>query len=110
MDSTRPFKLSMDRVFSMKGFGTVVTGTVSSGVLGSDDELRSQDGSTMKVRGIQVHGESVEKAGIGNRTAISVIGVEKAELGRRGVGSWRRTGAHLHARRGRMWSIPWKSH
>ena len=82
IDSTRPFKLSMDRVFSMKGFGTVVTGTVSSGVLGSDDELRSQDGSTMKVRGIQVHGASVEKAGIGNRTAINVIGVEKAELGR----------------------------
>ena len=81
-DATRPFKLSMDRVFSMKGFGTVVTGTVSSGVLGSDDELSSQGGSTMKVRGIQVHGESVQTAGIGNRAAINVIGVEKAELGR----------------------------
>ena len=82
-DDTRPFKLSLDRVFSMKGFGTVVTGTVTSGVLNDSDELISDAREIQsKVRGIQVHGEKQTQALTGSRTAINLQGVEKNELKR----------------------------
>ena len=82
-DDSRPFKLSLDRVFSMKGFGTVVTGTVTSGVLNDFDELIStHSGVQSKVRGIQVHGNKQSRAATGSRAAINLQGVEKAELKR----------------------------
>lgn len=82
-DLSRPFKLSMDRVFSMKGFGTVVTGTVTSGVLRASDTLESVHGEKQsKVRGIQVHGEAREEAPVGSRAAVNLQGVEKGELRR----------------------------
>jgi len=80
---SRPFKMSMDRVFSMKGFGTVVTGTVTSGEVHDSDSLEAVQGAvTAKVRGIQVHGESKDSVQAGSRTAINLQGVEKSDLKR----------------------------
>jgi len=80
-----PFRLPVDRVFAMKGFGAVVTGTSISGrvTLGEDLQLYPGD-QIAKVRGIQVHGQSVEQVEAGHRTAINLQGVETDEL-RRGM-------------------------
>jgi len=75
------FRLPVDRVFTMKGFGTVVTGTLISGDirLGEDVEVLPQ-GVTVKVRGIQIHNQSATIAEAGQRTAINLQGVEKATI------------------------------
>ena len=75
------FRLPVDRVFTMKGFGTVVTGTMISGDirLGEDVEVLPQ-GVTAKVRGIQIHNQSATIAEAGQRTAINLQGVEKATI------------------------------
>ncbi len=75
------FRLPVDRVFTMKGFGTVVTGTLISGDirLGEDVEILPQ-GVTAKVRGIQIHNQSATIAEAGQRTAINLQGVEKATI------------------------------
>ncbi len=69
-------RLPIDRVFSMKGFGTVVTGTLWAGRLQAGDELVAlpalPGASVGKVRGVQVHGAAVDEARAGNRTAINV--------------------------------------
>ena len=72
------FRLPVDRVFTMKGFGTVVTGTLISGdiKLGEDVEILPP-GVTAKVRGIQIHNQSATIAEAGQRTAINLQGVEK---------------------------------
>lgn len=72
------FRLPVDRVFTMKGFGTVVTGTLISGdiKLGEDVEILPS-GVTAKVRGIQIHNQSATVAEAGQRTAINLQGVEK---------------------------------
>ena len=79
----KPFKLSIDRVFSMKGFGTVVTGTTASGSLGVGDVVRlvPQEELT-RVRGIQVHGESVDRVLAGARAAINLQGIEHHHVSR----------------------------
>jgi selenocysteine-specific elongation factor len=84
--SSGDFRLAVDRVFTMKGFGTVITGTAISG--------KVKTGSTLfvypqmlktKVRGIQVHNREVSEAVSGQRTAINLQGLEKAALERGNV-------------------------
>jgi selenocysteine-specific elongation factor len=66
-------RLPIDRVFSMKGFGTVVTGTLWAGRLRAGDDVAALPGSTLgKVRGVQVHGQVVDEAVAGQRTAINL--------------------------------------
>jgi selenocysteine-specific elongation factor len=85
-DPSRPFKLSVDRAFSMRGFGTVVTGTVASGELGVGEEVEIlPDSIRSRVRGIEVHGVSVDRVGPANRAAINLQGVEKADVHRSSV-------------------------
>jgi len=77
------FRLPVDRVFSMKGFGTVITGTVVSGSISVGDAVTIYpSGVESKVRGIQVHSDSVETAASGMRTAINFQGLEKSAIER----------------------------
>jgi len=76
-------RLPIDRVFSMKGFGTVVTGTLVSGRIAVDDELLAAPGDRLvKVRGVQVHGEKQREAIAGQRSAVNLAGVEVDDLSR----------------------------
>ncbi|MEJ2136499.1 MAG: selenocysteine-specific translation elongation factor [Desulfofustis sp.] len=78
-----PFRLPIDRVFAMKGFGAVVTGTSISGRTTLGDDLRLYPSArTAKVRTIQVHSEAVEVVEAGHRTAINLQGTEKEEIER----------------------------
>jgi selenocysteine-specific elongation factor len=77
------FRLPIDRVFVMKGYGTVVTGTSFSGKLKvGQDLVLYPSGLTTKVRGLQVHGQARQEAEAGLRTAINLYGLEKAEINR----------------------------
>jgi len=77
------FRLPIDRVFTIKGFGTVVTGTAISGrVKVAESVVIYPPGFKAKVRGLQVHGQAVEQALAGNRTAVNLQGLEKEELDR----------------------------
>lgn len=77
------FRLPVDRVFSMKGFGTVITGTLVSGAITPGENIEIYpSGITSKVRGVQVHNESVEKAQTGMRTAINFQGLDKTAVNR----------------------------
>jgi selenocysteine-specific elongation factor len=70
------FRLPIDRVFTMKGFGTVVTGTLISGSVKKDEELELfPTGKRVRVRGVQVHGATAEQARAGERTALNLVGV-----------------------------------
>jgi selenocysteine-specific elongation factor len=78
-----PTRLPIDRVFSMQGFGTVVTGTMVSGSVRPDDELAIvPDGRTVRIRGVQVHGRRREGATTGERAAVNLGGVEVSEISR----------------------------
>jgi len=82
-DSSAIARLPIDRVFAMKGFGTVITGTLIAGTIHREDELDLfPSGKKVRVRGVQVHGSSAESAVAGERTALNLAGVEKAELAR----------------------------
>ncbi len=77
------FRLPIDRVFTLKGFGTVVTGTVLSGTIGLNEEVEILPvGITSKVRGLQSHGKPVERGLAGQRLAINLQGVDKSALRR----------------------------
>jgi selenocysteine-specific elongation factor len=77
------FRLPIDRVFTIKGFGTVVTGTAISGRLRVGEAVLVYPPEfKARVRGLQVHGASVEEALAGSRTAINLQGLEKEELDR----------------------------
>ncbi len=77
------FRLPVDRVFTMKGFGTVVTGTLSSGRISSGEEVLFLPGDRRaKLRGMQVHGESVATCVAGTRTALNLQGLDKDEIRR----------------------------
>jgi selenocysteine-specific elongation factor len=81
--SAGPPRLPIDRVFSLKGFGTVVTGTLLTGRLRPDEELVLQpSGRVVKVRGLHVHGESTKEAAAGQRVAVNLAGVDVADLTR----------------------------
>ena len=78
------FRMPIDRVFTIKGFGTVVAGTVLGGSIKVDDSVELlPHGKTVRVRGLQVHDHSVTESSVGLRTAINLMGVEK-ELIERG--------------------------
>jgi selenocysteine-specific elongation factor len=78
-----PARLPIDRVFSMKGFGTVVTGTLVSGTISVDTDLELVPGGRrVKVRGIQVHGERRMSAAAGQRSAVNLGGVDVADIQR----------------------------
>ncbi len=82
-DSAAMVRLPIDRVFSMKGFGTVVTGTLVSGTIRKDEELQVfPSGKRARVRGVQVHGQAAEQAIAGQRTALNLAGVTREELAR----------------------------
>ncbi|HLH06337.1 MAG TPA: selenocysteine-specific translation elongation factor [Terriglobales bacterium] len=82
-DSSALFRLPIDRVFTMKGFGTVVTGTLIAGTVKKDEELEVfPSGRRVRVRGVQVHGKAAEHAVAGQRTAINLAGVELEDLER----------------------------
>jgi selenocysteine-specific elongation factor len=82
-DAGAAFRLPIDRVFSMKGFGTVVTGTLIAGTVRKDEELEVHPtGKRLRVRGVQVHGAAADTAIAGQRTAVNLVGVETSELAR----------------------------
>ena len=84
-DASQYFRLPIDRAFSMRGFGTVVTGTLVSGSVKVEQEVELHPArQRVRVRGIQVHGASVREATAGQRTALNIAGVEAAEM-RRGM-------------------------
>lgn len=77
------FRLPVDRVFTMKGFGTVVTGTLVSDQIKVGEEIQILPGNiAARIRGIQVHNQSVEQAWAGQRTAINIQGIEKSAINR----------------------------
>jgi selenocysteine-specific elongation factor len=76
-------RLPIDRVFTIKGFGTVITGTLGSGQVAVDDRVEIYPrGLSSKVRGLQVHGHAVTEARAGQRTAVNLQGVERAAIER----------------------------
>jgi selenocysteine-specific elongation factor len=77
------FRLPVDRVFSMKGFGTVITGTLTSGSINVGNEIMVYPRQIVsKVRGIQVHSSGVETVDAGTRTAINFQGLDKESVNR----------------------------
>jgi selenocysteine-specific elongation factor len=81
--SEGPPRLPVDRVFSIRGFGTVVTGTLIGGRLKADDQVVCQpSGRAVKVRGLQVHGERRSEAIAGQRVAANLAGVDVADVAR----------------------------
>jgi selenocysteine-specific elongation factor len=79
----RPTRLHIDRVFTLRGIGTVATGTLWSGTIGEGDELRAEPGGRqIRVRSVQVHDRPVERALAGQRVAVSLPGVERTQLRR----------------------------
>ena len=78
-----PTRLYVDRVFTLRGIGTVATGTLWSGSVGEGDELRIEPlGRDVRVRSVQVHDRPVDRAGAGQRVAVSLPGIERGELRR----------------------------
>jgi len=76
-------RLWIDRAFSLRGIGTVVTGTLWSGSIAADDLLRLEpNGRTVRVRSVQVHDEPVEEAQAGQRVAVNLPAIERGELRR----------------------------
>jgi selenocysteine-specific elongation factor len=75
-----PTRLYVDRSFTLRGIGTVLTGTLWSGTIGAGDELLLQpSGKAVRVRSVQVHDRDVERAEAGQRVAVSLPGVERSE-------------------------------
>src|ERR1700704_4006712 len=82
-DAARYFRLPIDRAFAMKGFGSVVTGTLISGSVGAGDEVELfPRREKLRVRGVQSGGKSVERATPGQRTAVNLAGIEHTALKR----------------------------
>jgi selenocysteine-specific elongation factor len=76
-----PVRLPIDRIFSIQGFGTVVTGTLHSGTIVLGQEVAIEPGhKVVKVRSLQVHNEKVEQAEAGQRVAINLAGVDTTEI------------------------------
>jgi selenocysteine-specific elongation factor len=82
-DASQYFRLPIDRAFAMRGFGTVVTGTLVSGTVRVDQEIELHPArKRVRVRGIQVHGAAVDQATAGQRTALNLAGADASELAR----------------------------
>ncbi|WPB75557.1 selenocysteine-specific translation elongation factor [Archangium violaceum] len=82
--SEGPAFLPVDRAFTIKGFGTVVTGTLLSGTFAVEDAVSLLPGlpGPLRVRGLQMHGEAVRKVAAGQRTAVNLTGVEPEAIAR----------------------------
>jgi len=105
-----PFRLPVDRVFTVAGFGTVVTGTLLSGEIATGDEVEIlPSGLTSRVRSVQTHGQKAEYALAGQRVAVNIQGVEHADMLRGDVvvprGAFRTTRA-VDARIDYLFSAP----
>jgi selenocysteine-specific elongation factor len=84
-DATRAFRLPIDRAFAMKGFGTVVTGTLISGTVQTGDDVELLPaGQRLRVRGLQTGGQAVKQAFAGQRTAVNLAGIDHTAV-RRGM-------------------------
>ena len=82
-DSHAIARLPIDRVFTMRGFGTVVTGTLVAGTIRREDEMEVfPTGRRVRVRGTQVHGQTAEAAVAGQRTALNLAGTSAEDLSR----------------------------
>jgi selenocysteine-specific elongation factor len=82
-DASGHFRLPIDRVFTVKGFGTVATGTLVSGSVAKEQEVELYPaGRRLRVRGVQVHGATADRAVAGQRTAVNLADIEPAELAR----------------------------
>ncbi len=82
-DSRGPFRLPVDRSFTLKGIGTVVTGTLWEGSVADGEEAEIQpSGKRLRVRNVQVHGQEVERAYAGQRVAMNLPGISKFEVTR----------------------------
>ena len=82
-DTGRYFRLPIDRSFAVKGFGSVVTGTLFSGHVAVGDEVELlPSGRVLRVRGLQTGGKSVERAEAGQRTAVNLAGIEHTAIQR----------------------------
>jgi selenocysteine-specific elongation factor len=78
-----PTRLFVDRVFTLRGIGTVATGTLWSGSIGEGDMLRAEPaGLDVRVRSVQVHDQPVRRAGAGQRVAVALPGIERRQLRR----------------------------
>jgi selenocysteine-specific elongation factor len=76
-------RLFVDRVFTLRGIGTVATGTLWSGSVGAGDELRAEPGGLdVRVRSVEVHDRPVERAEAGQRVAVALTGADRSRLGR----------------------------
>src|SRR5258706_11060273 len=82
-DSGRAFRLPIDRAFAVKGFGSVVTGTLMSGQVAPEDEVQLfPSGARLRVRGVQSGGNNVDRAEAGQRTAVNLAGIDHQDLQR----------------------------
>jgi selenocysteine-specific elongation factor len=82
-DASQYFRLPIDRAFAMRGFGTVVTGTLVSGTVRVDQDVELHPARRrVRIRGIQVHGAAVGAALAGQRTALNIAGIDASELAR----------------------------
>lgn len=82
-NTTRPFRLPVDRVFTVEGFGTVVTGTLIEGAMNEGDTVQLYpSGLASRVRNLQVHGSTVQTAWAGQRVAVNLAGLKKDEVAR----------------------------
>src|SRR5207247_11010624 len=82
-DDSDIFRLPIDRCFTMKGFGTVVTGTLIAGRVQKEEEVEIFPSKrTVRVRGVQVHGHTAMEARAGQRTALNLQGIDVAEVPR----------------------------
>jgi selenocysteine-specific elongation factor len=82
-DATQHFRLPIDRSFALKGFGTVVTGTLISGALKVEDEVELYPArKRLRVRGLHSGGKQIERAVAGQRTAVNLAGIEHEEITR----------------------------
>jgi selenocysteine-specific elongation factor len=82
-DATQNFRLPIDRSFAMKGFGTVVTGTLISGAVKVEDEVELYPvRKRLRVRGLHSGGKQIERAVAGQRTAVNLAGIEHEEITR----------------------------
>lgn len=82
-DASRPFRLPIDRAFTIRGFGAVVTGTLISGSVGADAQVELfPSRQVLRVRGVQSGGKTATRAVAGQRTAINLAGIEHTALKR----------------------------
>src|SRR5207302_2699559 len=82
-DSRGHFRLPIDRAFTIKGFGAVVTGTLISGAVQKEQEVELYPaGRRLRVRGVQVHGSKSDHAVAGQRTAVNLTDIDPGEIAR----------------------------